>query len=157
IIINNLMKNRKNNTIHFYCSWILHYILAKGVIIENELDFYLVQEADKALEFLKKLENKQKIDDEFISDFSQFCIYVSNMRNTVQMCINEVIDLNKEENEYTEVFKTEDLILLDRLLQVLYDNYRCLVEFDTFDKSKNFLLDSTFFDELGGSLRVGDA
>lgn len=148
------MKERKTNNIYFYCSWILPYIQAKGVLIENELDYYLVQETEKAIEFLKKIAEKEIIDSVFIADFSQFCIYVSNMRHTVQSIITEVEDFNKNGDDYPIIFNTNDLIILDRLLQILYDNYRCLVEFDTIDRSTNFLHCTNFFSD---SLRIGSA
>src|SRR5690606_26803923 len=108
-----------------------------------------------AISFFEKLEKKEKIDNEFVSDFSQFCIYVSNMRLTIQSAINTTNDLNKEGHDIPVIFKPEDIILLDRLLQVLYDNYRHLVEFDEFDKSENFLTSSKFF-TAHNSLLNGD-
>lgn len=131
--------NRKHNTISFYCSWILPYILSKAILLDAHLEFYLIEETKQALFFFEKLDKKEKIDDEFVSDFSQFCIYVSNMRLTIQSSITITNELNQQGFDDTPmIFKSEDLILLDRLLQVLYDNYRNLVEFGTMDKSDNF-------------------
>src|SRR3546814_269721 len=146
--------NRKHNTISFYCSWVLPYILSKGIMVEDELDFYLVQETEKAIEFLKKLENKDIMDSEFISDFTQFCIYVSNMRHTMQACINATNDLNQKQFQVPIIFSSNDLILIDNVLEILYRVYKELVEYDVLDRNTNILMSSDGISSLALPMEI---
>lgn len=150
----------KNNSIYFYCSWILPYILAKAVFLEKELDMYLVQETEQALFYLKKLEEQEQIDTDFITNFSQFCVYVSNIRQSIQMGIHATEEINEEfgktEYEVPIIFNSDDLKLVDYLLEVLYDVNRDLMESNNIDKSTNFLHSHKFFEKVS-PLRSGPA
>lgn len=142
--------NIKYNQIHYYCSWILSYILSKAIILEQNLayDLYLVEDIEKAIKLLKKLEQKMNMDDKFIQDYSQFCIYVSAIRHKIHTNMTWTEKWNKENNEKDPfVFSSQDLILIDRLLNLLYDIYK---KIDKLDKDVNVLF--VFAEEFSGSI-----